>query len=533
MKPLAGLRLIDLSTVLAGPYSASLLADLGADVIKVEPPSGDAARALVTEDGLAPHLHTNQRNKRSIVIDLKHRVGRKAFDGLVRWADVVLENYRPGVTRRLGIDYPALAALNPRIIMCSITGYGLTGPGKDRAAFDANIQAYAGIMGLTGDPEGMPVRAAPAYADLCAGMAGALGILAAVVARERSGRGQHVDLAMLDVQLSMQNYFCTMQLARRPPRRLGNEHELHVPYNAYRAAYGALFVTVVTEAQWSGLLRALGKFDYPPAARAHVAMLADARLRERGNRIRSRAAINAALAALFVTRPRAEWMEALAAERLPFAPVNTLEETLAGPQVAARNMVARIPLPDGGTLRAPGNPIKLSDAGPDTYTPPPLLGQHTREVLAEVLGYDETTIAGLLASGAFTASADPHAPGIHTAPAGGGTRSGSAEEGGAASRCGAEADRGVVTRRDECCGDTAKGTSGAGSRSGGDGTGNGPVRKGGAPGCSEAAADRGAVTWCEPGAGAGAAASPGVAPRTATGPGASATRVAASPGAAG
>ena len=220
VKPLAGLRLIDLSTVLAGPYSASLLADLGADVIKVEPPAGDTARALVTEEGLAPHFLTNQRNKRGIVIDLSiPPAGRLRRPGAL--GDVVLENYRPGVTGRLGIDYPALAALNPRIIMCSITGYGLTGPGRDRAAFDANIQAYAGIMGLTGEPDGMPLRPAPAYADLCAGMAGALGILAAVAARERTGRGQHIDLAMLDVQLSMQNYYCTMEFGLGPGRRGG------------------------------------------------------------------------------------------------------------------------------------------------------------------------------------------------------------------------------------------------------------------------------------------------------------------------
>ena len=438
MKPLAGLRLIDLSTVVAGPYSGALLADLGADVIKVEPPAGDAARGLVTEEGLAPHVHTNQRNKRGMVIDLKHPAGKAAFQDLVRWADVVLENYRPGVTERLGIEYPALATLNPRIIMCSITGYGLTGPGRDRAAFDANIQAYAGVMGLTGEPDGRPVRAALAYADLCAGMAGALGILAAVVARERTGRGQHVDLAMFDVQLSMQNYFCTMQLASaRPPRRLGNEHELHVPYNAYPTASGPLFVTVVTEAQWSALLRALGRLDHPPAVRTHLQVLADARLRTRGNRIAARTAINAAMTAILATRPREEWMAALAAERLPFAPVNTLAEALADPQAAARGMLPRIPLPDGGVCPASGNPIKLSDAGPDTYTPPPTLGQHTREVLSDVLGYDKSRVARLLASGAFTAASERRVPEGNQACGGGGSGHNPADDAAVGARSGA------------------------------------------------------------------------------------------------
>ena len=170
-------------------------------------------------------------------------------------------------------------------------------------------------------------------------------------------------------------------------------------------------MTVVTDAQWSGLLRALGRFDYPPEVRAHLEILADARLHRRGNRIAARGPINAALEAILATRPREVWMEALAAERLPFAPVNTLGEALADPQAAARDMVARIPLPDGGTCPAPGNPIKLSDAGPETFAPPPSLGQHTREVLAHVLGYDEARIAGLLKSGAFTATADRRAPG--------------------------------------------------------------------------------------------------------------------------
>ena len=412
MKPLAGLRLVDLSTVLAGPYSTALLADLGADVIKVEPPSGDAARTLVSDDpahdagGMAPHVATNQRNKRSIVINLRHATGKEVFFDLVRWADVVLENYRPGVTERLGIDYPALAAIDPRIIVCSITGYGLTGPAKDRAAFDANIQAYAGIMGVTGEADGMPMRPGPPYGDLCAGMAGALGVLAAVIDRDRRGRGQHIDLSMLDVQLSMQNYACTIQLqSGLPATRLGNEHAFHVPYNAYHTASGPLFVTVVTEAQWTGLLRALQAFDYPPAVQPHLEAIAGERLHERRHRIEARAEVNAALSALFATRPRAVWMEALAAARLPVAPVNTLEEALADPQVAARDMVVELPLPAGGSFRAPGNPIKLSAAGPDTFTAPPLLGQHTREVLANVLGYDEARVAALLESGAFSAAA--------------------------------------------------------------------------------------------------------------------------------
>ncbi len=409
MKALAGLKVVDLTTVVSGPYAASLLADLGADVIKVEPPGGDSARSYASTEpryvlkGMSPHILTLQRNKRSVVIDLRHDAGRETFYDLVRWADVVVDNYRPGVTERLHIDYEALRAVNPRVIACSITGYGLTGPARDRAALDACIQAYSGVMGITGEPAGEPLRAGPLYGDLCSGMAGALGVLAALAARERTGLGQQVDISMLDVQLSMLSYTATMHLiSGLPSERMGNEHALHAPYNAYRASDGWLFVAIVLNAHWPALVDALAGASYPPALPAlqeHLTYLRAERLTDRVQRLEERARINEALAALLATGPREGWVALFAEAGVPAAPVNSVEDVVADPQVLARGMIAEIAHPQGGTYRAPGNPIKLSDAAPDAFAPPPELGADTEGVLRDVLGYDASRIGALLASG--------------------------------------------------------------------------------------------------------------------------------------
>ncbi len=409
MRALDGLNVVDLTTVVSGPYASSLLADLGADVVKVEPPGGDSARSYASTEpryvlkGMSPHILTLQRNKRSVVIDLHHDAGRETFYDLVRWADVVVDNYRPGVTERLRINYEALRAVNPRVIACSITGYGLTGPARDRAALDACIQAYSGVMGITGEPEGEPLRAGPLYGDLCSGMAGALGILAALAARERTGAGQQVDISMLDVQLSMLSYTATMHLiSGLPSERMGNEHALHAPYNAYRASDGWLFVAIVLNAHWPALVDALGAASYPPALPAleeHLAYLQAERLKDRVRRLEERSRINEARGALLATGPREGWVALLTTAGVPAAPVNSVEDVVADPQVLARGVIAEVAHPRGGTYRAPGNPIKLSDAGADAFTPPPELGADTHGVLRDVLGYDDARIGALLASG--------------------------------------------------------------------------------------------------------------------------------------
>ena len=351
---------------------------------------------------LTAHIMNLQRNKRGMVVDLRSDGGREVFEGLVRWADVVVDNYRPGVTGRLRIDYPSLKALNPRVIACSITGYGLTGPGRDRAALDATVQAFAGVMGMTGDPDGSPVRAGPLYSDLCAGMAGALGILAALTARERTGEGQHVDISMLDVQMSLINYHAVMHLmSGTPTPRTGNEMKLHVPYNAYRATDGWLFVAVTTDPHWKTFVETLNAPDtgLEGVACQAAASLQDETLVTRAGRIANRDRINAALETILAMRSRDEWVTALAAAGIPVAPVNTLDEAVQDPQVRSRRMIVEVEHPEGGSYEATGNPFKLSGAGEERFTPPPTLGQHTAEVLRDVLGYNNERIDALYGDG--------------------------------------------------------------------------------------------------------------------------------------
>lgn len=408
MGALQGLNVVDLTTIVSGPFTAAILGDLGANVIKVEPPGGENARKFEATDpslmmgSLTPHIMNLQRNKRGIVIDLKNSGGRRVFDDLVRWADIVIDNYRPGVVERLGIDYESLKQINPRVIACSITGYGLSGPGKDRAGLDATIQAYAGVMGMTGDPSGSPVRAGPLYGDLSAGMAGALGILAAVVARDRTGHGQHVDISMLDVQISLINYHAVMQLMSGSTPRMGNEMALHVPYNAYQATDGWVFIAVVVDAHWEALVGALRGLELSPLIQNDVASLSDQEFSTRVGRINNRGRINNALRNIIATRSRGEWVNLLAAAGIVIAPVNTLEEAVEDPQVRARNMIVQIRHPEGGMYEATGNPFKLSAEASEVFRAPPTLGQHTKEVLQDVLKYDTGEIGKLFADGAVS-----------------------------------------------------------------------------------------------------------------------------------
>ncbi len=411
MKILDGLRILDLTTVVSGPYAASLLAVLGADVIKVEPPgTGDSARTFESDEprytlkGMSPHILTLARNKRGTVINLRTEGGIETFYDLVRWADIVVDNYRPGVTERLKIDYPSLKAINARIISCSITGYGLTGPGKDRAALDGCIQAYSGVMGLTGEPDGTPMRAGPLFGDLCSGMAGALGILAAVAARDRTGVGQQIDISMLDVQLSIMSYIATMQMMTGlPAPRYGNEHAMHVPYNAYATQTGFMFLAIVINAYWPPLIEALKSLTFPAELRREVDWLARDEFNDPKARLVERQAINGVLTKVFATRDREAWMADFLKAGIPFAPVNSLEDAVTDPQALARNMVVEVPHPRGGTYPSPGKPIKFSEADPDAFSAPPLLGQHTVEVLRDILGYEASRIDALVASGAVEA----------------------------------------------------------------------------------------------------------------------------------
>ncbi len=382
MTALSGLRLLDLSHMLAGPYCAMMLADLGMEVVKIEPPAGERTRRLLADDpryargGMGAYALTLNRNKKAVAIDLKAPGGRQLLHALAAEADVLLTNFSVGVTERLGVDPETLEEVNPRLVTCSITGFGETGPHRQRTSFDLVAQATGGGMSLGGESGGRPLRAGLPVGDLGAGMMAATGILAALQARQRTGRGQHVDISMQDAQVSLLNYVATMHLmSGELPEQLGNAHAVHVPYDTYPASDGWLVVAVIWDEFWPPLvdLLSLPELDTPEH-------------RRQPGRLANRAAIDAALTARFRTRPRDWWLERLRAARIPCAPVNDVREVFADPQV-------------GRPVRQPGNPIKLSDAGPEAYSRPPAVGEHTGAILGAWLGLDEAAVGELRARG--------------------------------------------------------------------------------------------------------------------------------------
>lgn len=388
---------LDLTHMLSGPYGTMLLADLGARTIKVEPPgSGEGTRRLLendpdySRDGMGAYYLTLNRNKRSVCIDLKSEAGRAVFLDLVRHADVVFDNFSVGVPKRLGIDHEALAAVNPRIITCSVTGFGETGPDVQRPAFDQVVQAMGGGMSITGTPETGPIRSGIPIGDLGGGIFGAIGVLAALSERERTGRGQHVDVSMLDAQISMLNYMATMYLmSGNVPQGIGNGHFVHVPYNAYPTADGHIIVACIGDAFFERF-----------AEFADIPELLDPALKKQPVRFAAKARIDALVAEKFRTRTTAEWQALLQQARIPCGPVNNFAQALNDRQVRARDMVVDVKLHTGETVSMPGNPVKLSAAQPGAFTPPPVLGQDTEQVLRELVGYDADRLATLRASGA-------------------------------------------------------------------------------------------------------------------------------------
>ena len=390
---LIDVRVLDLSRVLAGPYCTMLLGDYGADVIKVEEPTGgDGTRAWGPPwvgDQSAYYLTAN-RNKRSITVNLKTPAGVEIVRRLAAASDVLIENFKPGAAARMGLGYDTLAELNGRLVYCSLTGYGQTGPYRDRPGYDFVIQAEGGLMSITGPAEGEPYKVGVAIADLTTGLFAATAILAALHERQRSGQGQWIDLALLDAQVAAlanvgQNYLAT----GKAPRRYGNAHPSIVPYEPFPAADGAIAVAIGTDEQYRKFCRAAGRPD----------LCEDERFCTNRARVDNRAALIPLLQAVFRTRTAAEWIDLLLGLGVPAGPIHDVAAALDDPHVQARAMVQEVQHPTAGAIKLLGPVAKFSRTPAAIRLPPPPLGHDTDAVLADLLGYGETEIAQLRAAG--------------------------------------------------------------------------------------------------------------------------------------
>lgn len=378
MPALSGIRVLDVSQVLAGPYAAMLLADLGADVIKVEAPKhGDHSRQMAPRisDELSGAFLAVNRNKRGICLDLKRPEGLQVMHRLVKTADVLIENFRPGVAARLGIDYPSLAEINPRLVYCSISGFGQTGPYASRGGFDLVAQGMSGLMSVTGVPGGEPVKCGIPVTDLGAGMFAVYGILAALMARKKTGRGQHVDTSLFEAGLGFAvweavEYFHT----GNTPQPTGSAHRLGAPYQAFRCADGYINVGADGVRHWPIFCKAIGAPE----------LAEDPRFATNPDRLANLADLVQEIEKRTVRETRAHWLQVLEEAGIPAGPINSIPEALSDPQTLTRGMVQEVQHPRLGTLKALGPVVKLSETPAAITRTAPDLGEHTDEVLEEL-----------------------------------------------------------------------------------------------------------------------------------------------------
>lgn len=387
--PLEGLKVLDFTQYVAGPFCTLLLADLGAEVIKVEMPGRGGIYRVQ-----GPHFLKGEsvtflslnRNKKSLTLNLKHPQAQEVIHRLVREVDVLVENFKPGTADRIGIGYPAMSEINPRLIYCSISGYGQTGPDSQRGGYDLMVQGSGGIMSVTGEPDRPPVKVGVPALDMGAAMYGAFGILAAYVARESTGRGQHVDTSLLDCATSWftvlaMDYYATGAV----PGRMGSASPLYAPYQTFKAQDG--YISIIGTGgkdSWERLCRVLGL----------ERLIDDPRFADNASRVAHQEELAEIIESVLVTQKASYWLERLEANGLPCGPINDLSQLLEDRQVRARNLWVEIEHPVAGLLKVIGLPVKLSDTPGSVRTPPPTLGQHTGEVLAR-LGYSSEEIESL------------------------------------------------------------------------------------------------------------------------------------------
>ena len=391
-KPLNNIKVLDLTHMLSGPYGSMILADLGCEVIKIEPPQkGEGTRRLLENDpdyshnGMGAYFYTLNRNKKSVAIDLKNKKGIEIFYKLVSKADVVLSNFSAGVTKKLKIDFDALKGINPKIITCTVSGFGETGPNFQRPAFDQIAQALGGGMSITGLSAKDPMRAGIPIGDLGGGMFAVMGIQAAIISRNETGIGQHVDISMLDCQISMLNYMATMHtMSGIIPEPIGNSHFVHMPYDTFLTKDYPIVIAAVGDQFWQRLL----KIFKDPELKNPVYEKAFERQKDKEK-------IAAIMQKELSEETSQHWLHELEKESVPCARVNNLEQAINDEQIQYRKMIVDVPHPEGGSVKVPGNPIKLSSITDEQYTSPPLLGEHTKEILEDWLNFKDEELIEL------------------------------------------------------------------------------------------------------------------------------------------
>jgi crotonobetainyl-CoA:carnitine CoA-transferase CaiB-like acyl-CoA transferase len=391
-QPLKGIRVLDLTRVLAGPFCAMVLGDMGAEVIKVEEPGkGDDTRGWPPfAGGESTYFMSVNRNKKSITLNLKAPEGRELLEKLAKKSDVLLENFRTGTMEKLGLGYARLAKLNPRLVYCAISGFGESGPEAHRGGYDLIVQAESGVMDLTGFPDGPPVKVGNSIADLVAGMSGAHGVTLALLARQRTRRGQKVEVAMLDVMASLLTYQAGMYLnAGRTPARRGNEHPSIVPYEVFKAADGYLALGVANNSLWERCCAALERPD----------LAKDPRYATEAARVEHRATLVPLLNEVLGARPAEEWMKRLEAVGVPAGRIRTVPEVCESEHLRARGMLVALPHRKAGTVRMMGVPIRLHGTPGKARTAAPVLGADTASVLTRVLGLRRAEVQRLRAAG--------------------------------------------------------------------------------------------------------------------------------------
>jgi len=392
--PLTGVHILELGQIIAGTYSGQVLSDLGAEVIKIEAPEGDLGRnpSVAPYRGASGLFLTFNRNKKSVVINLKTQAGRAIFYDLVKVCDVVVDNFRPGVLERLEIDYAKLSALNPRLIQCSVTGFGSNGEYRNYPALDLVVQAISGHMAVTGEPGRPPVRVGIPLGDLSGAIFACKGILAALYDRERTGRGLRIEISMFDTMLHLLTYIGTMWLTNGElPQPPGSTHDYMVPWQAFATLDGYIVVATREEIFWRNLCEVIGE----------PSLGSDPRFATNAMRVKHKAELVPKLESIFRVRRTHAWMEVLRAAQVPAAPVNHIHQAFAEPPVAEREMIVEYHHPQVGNVRLPGNPIKMAGVDGIRSRPAPLLGEHTDAVLKDLLGLQPERIESLRRVGAI------------------------------------------------------------------------------------------------------------------------------------